>query len=286
MLMNPYMVKGGFNPLEVSAVKGWYATPNRASRRQGSFTSNQNLDGDTHIYALANSVAAAPRLWQGTNEDWVPAYVSGNGTINNNYGDVFNGHANWLSSLEAGKPYAASPENAASFPIGSTEGWIIGYFSPQYQYYSGDLILFGYGGSNARCIGLRSTNPGSQDYCYPTISLSNSGSAIKVGATERRSQHLLIEAHFVNGAHELWINGVKDGASVSGTLNTDDTAVSMFRGPNTTAAIGCGEIGTVFVTGALTSDEREKLQGFVAWTHGRPNDFLPSGHAYRNIDPR
>jgi len=97
----------------------------------------------------------------------------------------------------------------------------------------------------------------------------------------------VVDARFSTAGHLLNVDGTQVGTSAAAaSMNTGTTRFRFLANLATTAA---GFSGTsvrhlMFTTDTLTTDELQKLQGWLAWDQGRNLD-LPATHPYRNYRP-
>lgn len=234
-------------------------------------TPSLSLSG-SNVTAWADRFAAAA-VSQGTGADQ-PTYSAAG--FNGGPGLAFDGVTQNL---------AATPAPAA-LPTGSTEGWFFALVK-QDALPANTTIRFAAG------MGGDTANAGRR-----------LGRAVTTGVNRMRadnfSTNLLDTAVDLSGYHLLaakWsadplITGRIDGAATSPATATPaslSTATSRFRigatCASTLANTWQGMIARVLVTGALTAEELEKVEGWMVWPYGL-QALLPSTHRFRNAPPR
>lgn len=94
---------------------------------------------------------------------------------------------------------------------------------------------------------------------------------------------------YANSDSFSYVNGSLDASNTSfqtagSTSDTDSGALYVgISGSGTNFLIGL--VGEIIVTNtALSSDEREKIEGYLAWKWALQSN-LPAGHTYKNIPP-
>lgn len=88
------------------------------------------------------------------------------------------------------------------------------------------------------------------------------------------------------GAQDVWLNGTASGAALTGTPFYGGTSTAPFN----IGADGAGSFGNqgithiVVIDRVLTTDEQQKLEGYIAWESGLQTS-LPGGHPYYSAPP-
>ena len=97
------------------------------------------------------------------------------------------------------------------------------------------------------------------------------------------------QADYANAQANHWTNGVQDltGAAFQTAGNTSDTnplSVNVFGSTNILAPAGTEIAEVIAIEGPLTTADRQKLEGYLAWKWGLEAD-LPAGHPYKTAPP-
>ena len=88
----------------------------------------------------------------------------------------------------------------------------------------------------------------------------------------------------------FWVNGTETNADTSSPFpNTDDlnntAALTLGNRSGATTLLFNGDLYEIVVSlSAISTSDRQKLEGYLAWKWGRVSS-LPSDHPYKNIQP-
>jgi hypothetical protein len=93
----------------------------------------------------------------------------------------------------------------------------------------------------------------------------------------------ILGARFSGSASFARTNGVQTATANAGSGNLG-TTVFYGKAADTAAYLDQSLIGVVIVSGALSTDEQEKLEGYFAHAGGI-TDALPIGHPYKSEPP-
>jgi hypothetical protein len=169
----------------------------------------------------------------------------------------------------------------ASFPTGTDETWVWGASRMTATGTDYTPAILGYGAN--RGIGYsgslwNGTNP----------SITNNFAAMKSGGSDafQVAPSMLTNAIVAARFGAVGIVGRRNGTQVA--TSSDGTSITtgnlrIGRRTNGNDNI-IGYLGDIIVTGALTTLEVEKLEGWMAWRYGQQS-LLPSGHTYKNAPP-
>jgi len=278
-MMGGMMMSGGLlTPADIPAVTHWY---------DPTHTPSVQIVTGTSVAALYNRIAGVGHPITNSSGGGGAGWPTreGNRWIKNDGGQ-------WLNGVTG---FPSAPIGPA--PVGTAEGWVFTFANASYDPVNGNKFMFGYGNpsstTSARVVGLSLTN---DDFYYPMVSISGSGGGYLVRKTTNHWQtDVLIAGRFLNGAIELWVDGVLITTS-SATLNTPALSnVAMFKNPDYTQTDGGvppiqgnfdfkGRVGNSIISGALTTVERQAIEGFIVWAHNKP-ERLPSNHPHRYSPP-
>jgi hypothetical protein len=97
------------------------------------------------------------------------------------------------------------------------------------------------------------------------------------------------QADYANAQANHWTNGTQDltGAAFQTAGNTSDTnprSVNVFGSTNILAPAGTEIAEGIAIEGSLTTADRQKLEGYLAWKWGLEAN-LPAGHPYKAAAP-
>jgi len=192
-----------------------------------------------------------------------------------------------INSLPAMQSTGESPTLTRSsvpstWPTGTTEGWTFilakisdgGYNTPD---------SFAYGASGAsRSIGLGGHDDGNNSYPYLGMQSGTSSTKYINYASNQYNSNMLLAGRFANNALELWLNGTQVGTSASALTSTGATNIMFFGSFGGSRVVGF--IGQAIVTTALTTDQRQLIEGYIAWKYSL-SSILPSGHTWKSTSP-
>jgi hypothetical protein len=133
-------------------------------------------------------------------------------------------------------------------------------------------IFDGEGASGRNMLRLRSTN----------VLAIFAGSFL--GTDSITTGPMMASGVFDDGSSEIRLDG---GTAVSGTTGTQDLDGGLRVGASTTGASQLlnGKIAEIVITDtALSTSDRQKLEGYLAWRWGLEGD-LPGGHPYKSAPP-
>ena len=72
--------------------------------------------------------------------------------------------------------------------------------------------------------------------------------------------------------------------SRTGTMTVDRFAIGGLLRSTIISAMACG-VNEIVITGVLSTFERQRMEGYMAWANGTEGDLVP-GHPYENEPPR
>jgi hypothetical protein len=165
-------------------------------------------------------------------------------------------------------------------PASSTPGTIRAVADPGASFAT-DRLLFMYGNSsNGQNRQLRRRGTASGDFARA----SDGGATLSATSAVTWVASGQLSGSF-DSTVSGWLNGTVFGPSSSGTLATTATRIAMGSDISTSA----GTFSTVilrhaFVTTALTTLQRQQMEGWAAWDSGVVAK-LPSDHPYKNAPP-
>lgn len=119
--------------------------------------------------------------------------------------------------------------------------------------------------------------------------LSADSLSTRNGAAVAANQPAIVgsQLNFANNSNTAVVNGVVSPAATfsSGAGNSEDALVDFEMGTSVTTQLFLGTMAeTVFVSGILSLEDRQRLEGYLAWKWDLVAN-LPSGHPYKNAAP-
>lgn len=247
----------------LTETKGWLNPQSATSRSTNTNDAQCNftdvVGGDTFTAA-----SSAARLRTSTNGL-------------NNYDCGYNS-----STSGGGWTTSAVPTN---WPTGTTEMWLFMLAQVTNDESSNNcLINYGRdsGGTNGTGRGIGVT--GSPDfYADAGVTMQSNNSDIS-STVSVNSAIRLVEAKFKSGTGngELWVDATLIGSGMTlATLGTARARIFQFSPPDGRVN---GKFGDVIVTTALTTAQRQLIEGYMAWHYNYPA-CLPSDHPWKNRPP-
>lgn len=160
------------------------------------------------------------------------------------------------------------------------------------------MLVFCSNGSNTNTrFGLTATpSPGSGQLAVGGRRLDTDSYTTAVSTTTRASvsgSHFIEvgQADYANAQANHWTNGTQDMTAAAfqtagSTSNTNPVGIALFNSSGTTLQVAQNtELAeAIAIHGTLSSEDREKLEGYLAWKWGLEAN-LPSGHPYENAAP-
>lgn len=177
--------------------------------------------------------------------------------------------------------------DASAYPTGSTPAGVAAALNDKYK--NGKFGIIGFG--------TYSTNTDAMRYLMP-LSTRDSGMAQTGGLRNDNINNGAIANYHPYDLGPTVLIDVEGGPSAPSQMRINGTvAASVTRTINTVAA-STGYVGSNFIyesfdgdmydvvawTGALTTDEMQRLEGFLAWNSGSQGN-LPANHPYKAAAP-
>jgi hypothetical protein len=249
-----------FDPSKLPTVKAWWS-PDYGVTKDGSNRVSawaDKIGGHTPVQATA----ASQPLWVAN----AASMLGGTRPLVH-----FDSNARYLEM-------AAFP---SSLPLGTDETWLWGASRMTATGSVWTPAIIGYGGH--RGIGYGGSNWSSQSpYPVNYFAVMRSGGSDAFQAAPSMITNAIVGARFGSTGIIGRRNGAQVGTSSDGTSITSGN-LRLGRRTNGSDNI-IGYVGDIVVTGALTSAEVEKLEGWYAWRYDQTS-LLPSGHPYKTKRP-
>lgn len=247
-----------FEPIDLTAVKAWWDP-----------LSGITKDGSNLVSSWVDRITGTA-VTQSTSGDQPTYQPSGAGS-------TVLGNRPCLQLGATTATYLQSASAISTLPTGTSDMWLFTVCKLSNGVGSAAMIA-GYG-SQALSIGI--TGDGSLP--VGKFSCLYRDQAFGFNGTNILSANAVIDTSFTNSATTGRLNGTTDATGPAALSNSNEAFVIGIR-PHASTEYPVGYIGDVIVTSTLTTDERDKLEGYLAWKYGLQAS-LDAAHPYRHTPP-
>lgn len=252
-------IDGNFTPLDLgSKLKAWWTADDYG-------TANMTVETGDRVITWVDRISAVT-LSQTSLDTKRPTYYA-------NY------NADGIASVyfdQASVAQHLASASISALPNGTTAGNMYAAVNLDTV---GQIVSYGTNGGNTL---RRLTSNGTNN---PTA--SDGSVTAQAAGSDVFSEWTLVSGSFNTAAHAVKLNGSTVKTSVAApSMNTGTTVMRVGSSLATTPAGGfTGQLKHLFVTlGTLTTDEEQKLEGWMAWDLG-VTDKLPATHPYKSYRP-
>jgi len=250
-----------FVPSELTAVKAWWDVDYGVTKNGSNLVSSwvdrivgadaaQATDADKPTFKAAGSVD--------------PSVLGDRACI-----QLGNSTATWLQTASA----------VSGVPTGTDEMWLFSVVHIVSSVGFASMVL-GLGGASLSIGVTGSSAPPAGNFA----ALQSVGAFSFNNGENILSDNAVIDAKFTTSAISGRVNGAASGSGSGFTTNAADILTIGARQFNPSGEYPTGYIGDQIVTSALTSVERDKIEGYLAWKYGAEGS-LPITHPYRYSAP-